>query len=334
MEMLLIQRNYKMEIKETFKTLKNSGETRVDVAVEKSPTVRTTLNQVGMEDVELPILLEDENGLVVKTPAKCELLISLDDPHAKGIHMSRLYLTAKKFLDSNVLDFKVLEEVAKAFLDSHIELSYSAKVKVAFDLMQKRPSLKSNLEGWRFYPLALSVAFDRSKNIQKAVEAILELKLTYSSTCPCSAALAQELNIEDFQKSFNSKDTLNYESVLNWLKETNMAVPHVQRSEATVKIKFKTIPEKNNFKVWINKLENSLGTPVQAAVKREDEQAFAQLNADNHMFSEDACRKLKASLEAEDSIEDYYIKVEHYESLHPHNAVAISTKGISGGFQA
>ncbi len=330
MEMLQIQRNYKMKIKEIFESI----DSRVDVAVEKSPPVRTTLNQVGMESVELPILLEDDNGLVVKTPAKCELMVSLDDPHAKGIHMSRLYLTAKKILDSKVLDFKVLEEVAKTFLDSHIELSYSAKVKVAFDLMQKRPSLKSNLEGWRFYPLALSVTFDRSKNIQKALEAILELKLTYSSTCPCSAALAQELNVEDFQKSFNSQSPLNYESVLNWLKETNMAVPHAQRSEATIKIKFKTIPEKNNFKTWIDKLENSLGTPVQAAVKREDEQAFAQLNADNYMFSEDACRKLKASLEAEETVEDYYIKVEHYESLHPHNAVAISTKGIGGGFQA
>lgn len=323
-----------MEIKEISESFESSSETRVDVAVEKSPPVRTTLNQVGMENVELPILLEDENGLVVKTPAKCELMVSLDDPHAKGIHMSRLYLTAKKILDSKVLNFKVLEEVAKTFLDSHIELSYSSKVKVAFELMQKRPSLKSNLEGWRFYPLALSVGFDRSKNIQKALEAVLELKLVYSSTCPCSAALAQELNIENFQNSFNSQLQLDYNSVLNWLKETNMSVPHAQRSEATIKIKFKNIPERNNFRQWIDKLENSLGTPVQAAVKREDEQAFTQLNADNYMFSEDACRKLKASLEAEDTVEDYYIKVEHYESLHPHNAVAISTKGIAGGFQA
>ena len=47
----------------------------------------------------------------------------------------------------------------------------------------------------------------------------------------------------------------------------------------------------------INTLEDELKTPVQAAVKREDEQEFARLNGQNLMFCEDAARKIKALLE-------------------------------------
>ena len=43
----------------------------------------------------------------------------------------------------------------------------------------------------------------------------------------------------------------------------------------------------------VDLVENSLKTPVQAAVKREDEQEFARLNGQNLMFCEDAARRLQ-----------------------------------------
>ncbi len=47
----------------------------------------------------------------------------------------------------------------------------------------------------------------------------------------------------------------------------------------------------------ITQMEDAIGTPVQTAVKREDEQAFAKLNAENLLFCEDAARRLKHALE-------------------------------------
>ena len=82
----------------------------------------------------------------------------------------------------------------------------------------------------------------------------------------------------------------------------------------------------------INTLENELKTPVQAAVKREDEQEFARLNGQNLMFCEDAARKIKAILEAA-QYADYWLQINHYESLHAHDAVAIAVKGIDDGYQ-
>ena len=48
--------------------------------------------------------------------------------------------------------------------------------------------------------------------------------------------------------------------------------------------------------VAIDLAEGALKTPVQSAVKREDEQAFARLNGRNLMFCEDAARRIAAVL--------------------------------------
>ena len=99
-------------------------------------------------------------------------------------------------------------------------------------------------------------------------------------------------------------------------------------------IKYSMSSNINEFDVvnLINTLEGELKTPVQAAVKREDEQEFARLNGQNLMFCEDAARKIKAILET-DGYADYWLQINHYESLHAHDAVAVAVKGINGGYK-
>lgn len=70
----------------------------------------------------------------------------------------------------------------------------------------------------------------------------------------------------------------------------------------------------------IARVEQALGTPVQTAVKRADEQAFAALNGRNLMFVEDAARRIQAALEG--SYAQPRVHVRHMESLHPHDAVS------------
>jgi GTP cyclohydrolase I len=71
---------------------------------------------------------------------------------------------------------------------------------------------------------------------------------------------------------------------------------------------------------------------VQTAVKREDEQEFARLNGQNLMFCEDAARKIQAALNAVDTYSDFWVRVNHLESLHAHDAVSVVTKGVTGGY--
>ena len=82
----------------------------------------------------------------------------------------------------------------------------------------------------------------------------------------------------------------------------------------------------------IDRVEHALGTPVQTAVKREDEQAFALANGGNLMFCEDAARRIQKALDTDAALSDFHVRVEHQESLHPHDAVAYASKGVEGGY--
>ena len=70
--------------------------------------------------------------------------------------------------------------------------------------------------------------------------------------------------------------------------------------------------------------EAALGTAVQTAVKRADEQAFALANGQNLMFCEDAARRLNVALKSTAGVKGFSLKVVHAESLHSHDAVAQS----------
>jgi len=77
----------------------------------------------------------------------------------------------------------------------------------------------------------------------------------------------------------------------------------------------------------------ALQTETQVMVKREDEQAFAELNGAYLKFVEDAARLLYAELDRERRIADFRVACTHLESLHSHDAVSTITKGVPGGFQ-
>ena len=62
-------------------------------------------------------------------------------------------------------------------------------------------------------------------------------------------------------------------------------------------------------------------------VKREDEQAFAELNAANPIFVEDAARLFCEQLLSDVRIGDFRVVASHQESLHSHDAVSILTEG-------
>jgi GTP cyclohydrolase I len=162
------------------------------------------------------------------------------------------------------------------------------------------------------------------------------LEVLYSSTCPCSAALARQLIQDKFKQDFSGKDQVDFDQIHEWLgsEEGIMATPHSQRSAAELRIRL--TPTFDMFPIvrLIDEIEDSLQTPVQATVKREDEQAFARLNGQNLMFCEDAGRRVQTALNKDERILDFWARCTHYESLHPHNAVSVATKGVDGGYVA
>ena len=78
---------------------------------------------------------------------------------------------------------------------------------------------------------------------------------------------------------------------------------------------------------------NALKTETQVMVRREDEQAFAELNGAYIKFVEDAARLVYEGLDTVEEIVDFQVSIAHLESLHSHDAVAVITKGIPNGFR-
>src|SRR5690606_7337948 len=118
-------------------------------------------------------------------------------------------------------------------------------------------------------------------------------------TCPCSAALARQLIQEAFQQEFANDNSVELDQIHDWLGTVQgiVATPHSQRSVAEIKVQLAEDVSEFPIKALVDGVENTLKTPVQAAVKREDEQEFARLNGQNLMFCEDAARKLKYLLD-------------------------------------
>tara|TARA_B100000073_G_C23490829_1_gene475586 strand:- start:238 stop:573 length:336 start_codon:yes stop_codon:yes gene_type:complete len=88
---------------------------------------------------------------------------------------------------------------------------------------------------------------------------------------------------------------------------------------------------KGNDRLWfediIEHCRVAVPTETQVMVKREDEQAFAELNAANPIFVEDAARLFCKNLKSDDRIGDFRIIASHQESLHSHDAISILTEG-------
>jgi GTP cyclohydrolase IB len=301
-----------------------------DVANEAQPAVAGTLEWVGMGNIDVPVTLAGTDGSTVRSPARVSAYVNLKQPDVRGIHMSRLYLHVDRVLTGEPLTPCSIRRLLRDFLDSHQDLSDRAMVRISFDHLVRRPALKSDNSGWKSYPLTIAGVMDKG---QFSLEVGCEV--VYSSTCPCSAALARQLIQERFGEDFARGKPLDYDAVVCWLgsEQGICATPHSQRSIAEVRVK---LAPSFSFPIveLIDRIEDALKTPVQTAVKREDEQAFALLNGENLMFCEDAARRIQSALEQDEHIADFWIRATHQESLHPHDAVAVATKGVSGGFSA
>ncbi len=284
-----------------------------DIASQNTPQ-SVPLEWVGMCNVALPILINGQ-----RLSATADAGVSLDDPEARGIHMSRLYL-ALEALESEELSTLLFKKVLQQFLASHNDLSTCAYLDIHTHVLLKRPALVSPLSGWKTYPVSISASL---KNGMFHVE--LNIEVSYSSTCPCSAALARQLIQQQFVDDFANKQ-LQHTDVLTWLGSSQgiVATPHSQRSTAHLQTRLHTALPALPINMIIDQAESALGTAVQTAVKRADEQAFALANGQNLMFCEDAARRLNSAIKAIPAVEGFCIRVIHAESLHSHDAVAES----------
>jgi GTP cyclohydrolase I len=256
---------------------------------------KTQIQHVGISNFRLPIRYHtrDNDDLTLETSVTGTVSLEAEK---KGINMSRImrsfYAHAERDFSFDVIEHAL--DDYKRDLDS-----FDARIQMRLSFPVKVPSLRSGLMGWQYYDIALELV-----DVAGVRKRIMHLDYVYSSTCPCSLELSEHARRTRGQ----------------------LATPHSQRSVARLSVVAKDGPC-----LWFEDLidiaRRAVPTETQVMVKREDEQAFAELNAANPIFVEDAARLFCERLRADPRVGDFRVVASHQESLHSHDAVSILTEG-------
>ena len=106
-----------------------------------------TLDWVGMSHVHQPLLVKD-GDISKAVHAKVQVYVNLADPHAKGIHMSRLYLLLDEHAETRPLTAAGLKMLLGSILESHHDLSSrlcNLSLIISFGVMRSYPTIRVGL---------------------------------------------------------------------------------------------------------------------------------------------------------------------------------------------
>ncbi|MEX0318404.1 MAG: GTP cyclohydrolase FolE2 [Ruegeria sp.] len=254
------------------------------------------IQHVGISNFRLPIRFHRKRGEDLTLETSVTGTVSLE-AGKKGINMSRIMRSFYKHAE-RTFSFEVIEAALSDYM-ADLE-SIDARIQMRFSYPDRVESLRSGLSGYQYYDIALELV--EQGGVRKK---IIHLDYVYSSTCPCSLELSEHARSTRGQ----------------------LATPHSQRSVARISAVVDPDADCLWFEDLIALCRRAVPTETQVMVKREDEQAFAELNAANPIFVEDAARLFCAELQADHHIGDFRVIASHQESLHSHDAVSILTEG-------
>ena len=258
------------------------------------------IQQVGISNFKLPLHVKQRDGKTQLLEVSVDGYVSLD-ANKKGINMGRIMRTFYRFKD-DIFTLDTLENILKAYKkDLNAQEAF---LRLDFSFPMLKNSLRSELQGYQYYDVSLEGHLDSYGRFNK----FMHLNFEYSSACPCSYELAE-----------HAREVRNLATI-----------PHSQRSVAEI-----TVALKDTFYVedLVEICREALQTETQVIVKREDEQAFAELNGAFQKFVEDAARLLYQELDSYNSIRDFVVRCAHLESLHSHDAVSRICKGLPNGLR-
>ena len=261
------------------------------------------IQHVGISNFRLPIKFKtrDNGDLTLETSVTGTVSLEADK---KGINMSRIMRSFYKHADRS-FSFDVIEA---ALDDYKTDLeSFDARIQMRFSFPVRVDSLRSGLSGYQYYDIALELI--EQDGVRRK---IMHLDYVYSSTCPCSLELSEHARAARGQ----------------------LATPHSQRSVARISVGLEDAVDCLWFEDLIDACRTAVPTETQVMVKREDEQAFAELNAANPIFVEDAARLFCEQLLADVRVGDFRVIASHQESLHSHDAVSVLTEGDTFAVQS
>jgi GTP cyclohydrolase I len=274
-------------------------------------TLNIAIPKVGIGRYRIPMNFLHRDGSLMNHDVTASMGVNLAAGKT-GINMSRLCQILQNESTHNKVDAQFFSRILSRYniemKDNESDKDFDnifLKLKFSYPLKQK--SLKSDNWGWQYYACELEAINSKF---------YMTVNYEYSSTCPCSLSMAKQYELDYMSGKTNEGD--------------GIATAHSQRSNIHCRIEVKPGSEINIEEI-IDILRRAIPTETQSLVKRLDEQAFAILNGSNPMFVEHVSKKVYQVLNNEEDILDWICSIEHFESLHSHNACAVIYKGIENG---
>lgn len=268
---------------------------------------KITLPKVGISKLAVPIIVKGRDGTDVTVKGEVSAQVSLDSTEARGINMSRLARGFYEHVDGKgAIHLLDLLDVVQYYKDKLP--ATNAYLKVGFDYSYSQKHMLEEHSGWLFYPTQLEI-----NSTPTGLKTYLTIDYTYNSACPCSLELSQ------FARQ--QLDTI--------------AISHSQRSIAKIKVEFD--PKAQNL-LWIEDLID-LCRKIQPTevlsgiVTRVGELSMClAVGASTGIgFIEDLLRKFWSGLNNDPRILDFYVELEHQESLNQNFAVGGVNKSLELG---
>lgn len=267
------------------------------------------IKKVGIRGVQVPLKVLRKDGSINQSSADVSVYTNLT-AKVKGANMSRYRIVVEEYLIGK--DLNIREYIRELLHATRKRLGATdSYVKINFDYFMVKNAPASHTKSHINYKCCIEgkqkvlpdgyPEDDPAHNggYNEIVEEIfLTVEVPYTSLCPCS-------------------------------KEISEYGAHNQRSFAEVKVKL--IDGKVCWIEDIIKLvEKTASAPIINGLKRSDEAFQTEKMYENPRFVEDMVRLIAEKLDKkflDKLISDYSVVVNHEESIHLHNAVAVITAG-------
>jgi GTP cyclohydrolase I len=252
------------------------------------------IKKVGIRNVKLPLKIVRRDGSINYSSGDISIYTDLNKA-VRGSNMSRYRILIDDYLVHKDLN---LREMIREMLPATREKleATNAFIKIKFDYFLALNAPVSKIDCFHRFPCVLEGILTQENGID-VYKYYLTVNVNYTSLCPCSKNISQ------------------YGA-------------HNQRSNAEIKV------ELNNDKImWIEDIidlvEQCASAPIRNILKRNDELYQTELMYENPMFVEDMSRVIAEKLDfyLDKEINDYCIIVEHQESIHQHDCLAILNAG-------
>jgi GTP cyclohydrolase I len=258
----------------------------------KPDQIKIVVDKAGVSNVEVPL------SLIYKPDTIHDLgiryVVAHVDAYArlprtrKGVDMSRLpevlFEHSGKFL--SLRSFKGIAKRLKERLgleDIYLKFSFGFAKPSVSPVTKKKAVL--------VYDSAMSIIYPPYRHF-------VQVKVPVQTVCPCSRAMC----LVDHEKQIGKG-------------------AHNQRAEVTIQVEVTKVPGVH-FETLIDIAEKSASSPVYAILKRPDEKYVTEHAYDNPVFVEGLARRVADKLSKLKNIKWFRVKVESFESIHKHNALA------------